>query len=960
MSGAHLLEACLNQRLVRITDEVDGGRRVTNVQETTAARERQEEISQRFSEWVWQDPGRAARLTETYNDLFNSYVAPNYDGAHLTFPGLASTFVPHAHQRAAVARILREGRALLAHGVGAGKTATMVIAGMELRRLGIVNRPTYVVPNHMLEQFGREFLQLYPLARVLSVTKELTGREGRKKFLARVATGDWDAVIITHSAFERVPLRAETLDAYKQEQLAGVEEALTAAAQSGGDSNVKRLELAIKQREARLERMLDRASANDGGVCFEDTGIDFLFVDELHLFKNKPIVSSVEGIRTDGSNRSVDLDTKLWYLHRENGARSLVGATATPIANAISELWVMQTFLQPDVLADTGMETFDSWVATFAQQVAAIELAPDGGSYRMTSRLARYQNVPELVAQFRRTADVRIGADLDLELPALRGDAAEIVVVPPSDRLKDFVEQLVRRAERIRNGAVRPEDDNMLKVTGEGRAAALDLRLVHQHPDPAGGKIGAAASRIAGIYERVREVSYLDAEGNQSPARGGLQIVFCDLATPTGRFSWNAYDELKRQLVALGVPPGKVAFVHEAGNDEARARLFADCRNGRIAVLVGSTEKMGVGTNIQARARALHHLDCPWRPSDIEQREGRILRQGNQNDEVQIVRYATGGSFDVYMWQTLERKARFIGQIMRGDNVGRDIEDVGDAVLSFSEVKALASGNPLVIEQAGVQADLAKYERLERAHLDQQGELQRAIGWRKREASRARRRAEVVDDALVRRIDTSGDRFAITLAGRQHQKRADAERALRAELADAFASLAASDHFRLPDQHLGTLGGFDIHLSGTGGERPVLMLASNFGEDERSLVGVQRADLDPPEGGEAPAINLIARLEGPIHRLDKDRDHALAEVDRLRDEATTLEARVGEPFPHRDRLADLRRRHQEILDELAAQADVNPNDDPTSAPSCPSDPIARLDDIRNRPPDATSPVGPSL
>ena len=950
MSAAKLLEACLNQRLVRITDEWDG-KRVTNVQETTAARERQEEINQRFSEWVWQDPARAARLTEAYNERFNSYVAPDYDGTHLTFPGLVSTFVPHAHQRAAVARILREGRALLAHGVGAGKTATMVMAGMELRRLGIVNRPTYVVPNHMLEQFGREFLQLYPLARVLSVTKDLTGKEGRKKFMARVATGDWDAVVITHSAFELVPLRAETLEGYKAEVLAVIDEALDQA-QGLDHTDVKRMELARKQKEARLDKMLERAGKNDGGVCFEDTGIDFLLVDELHLFKNKPIVSSVEGIRTDGSNRAVDLDTKLWHLHRTHGGRSLVGATATPIANSISELWIMQTYLQPDVLAEAGMENFDSWVATFAQQVAAIELAPDGGSYRMTSRLAKYQNVPELVSQFRRTADVRIGADLDLKLPALRGETPEIVVVPPSETLKRFVRQLVGRAEKVRNGGVDPKDDNMLKVTGEGRSAALDLRLVGERSDPAGGKIGAAAERIAAIYAATRDNTYVDAEGTPSPVPGGLQIVFCDLATPSGAFAWSAYAELRRRLVALGVPADKVAFVHDARNDEARARLFADCRNGRIAVLVGSTEKMGVGTNIQARAVALHHLDCPWRPADIEQREGRILRQGNQNDEVQIVRYATGGSFDVYMWQTLERKARFIGQIMRGDNVGRDADDVGDAVLSFSEVKALASGNPLVIEQAGIQSDLTKYERLERAHLDQQGDLQFAARQRRREGDDCRRRADVLRDAIARRVDTSGDAFAMTIGSGRFTKRVDAEQALRDDLQRTFEEVADHDS-EFPTRELGTLGGFEIRVGGHGGESTWIDVTIVVDTREKAGFTMYPSDLktlgDDREKSSKP--NLIARLENPIHRLDQDLEQALRQVEGLTTEAEALEARIGEPFPHRDHLVDLRHRHQEIQAELAIQANESPD-----APDPPT-PRDRLDDLKHR---DDPPSGPSL
>jgi hypothetical protein len=373
-------------------------------------------------------------------------------------------------------------------------------------------------------------------------------------------------------------------------------------------------------------------------------------VDELHLSKNKPVPSSIDGVRSDGSKRAMDLDAKLWTLQRTNGHRVLCGATATLIANSIVEAWIMQTFVQPDVLAEMGLDSFDLWAATFGQTVASVELAPDGGSYRVTSRLEKYRNVPELIAGFRRTADVLVRADLDLKLPTLTDGRPTVVVVPGTDELGDYVESLVQRAEDIRARKVEPDGDNMFKITGDGRKAALDLRLVDLDPTPGGGKIEAAAQRIARIHRETRHLTYLDDAGQPSPRPGGFQIVFCDLSTPRTDGEWSAYDELRRRLVAHGVPAGEVAFIHDARNDEARARLFARCRSGQIAVLVGSTGKMGVGTNIHTRAVALHHIDCRWRPADIEQREGRVIRQGNQNADVEIVRYATEGSFDVYMW----------------------------------------------------------------------------------------------------------------------------------------------------------------------------------------------------------------------------------------------------------------------------------------------------------------------
>ena len=947
MSPEALLEASLNQRLVRVYDTHDE-RRVLNVTDTAAAREKQEEIAERFSRWVWEDDSRTARLVETYNARFNSYVPPDYGGDHLTLPGLASTFVPHSHQRAAVARIIREGRALLGHAVGAGKTATMVIAGMELRRLGLVNRPAYVVPNHMLEQFSRELLQLYPQARVLSVTKDMTGREGRRKFVARAATGEWDAVVITHSAFERMPLRTRTVERYVAEQTQAMRDDLESAQSTlddvSGDakrksrSTVKKLEARVAQQEARLAALIDAAS-KDAGVCWEETGIDFLMIDELHLFKNRTIVTAVEGVGHRGSKRASDLDAKLWYLRQARGNRVLVGATATPIANSIAEAWVMQTYVQPDVLAEAQLDRFDAWAATFGQVVSAVELAPDGGSYRVSSRLARFQNVPELVGQFRRTADVKARADLDLKLPQLRGGGPQVVVVSASDDLTDYVGTLVDRAEVIRNKGVEPDVDNMLKVTGDGRAAALDMRLVGGRPDPEGGKLAVVADRIARIYRDTRDNAYVDTGGEPSPRRGGFQIVFCDLATPGGGRAWNAYDQLKENLVAAGVPSDEVAFIHDPNNDDTRARLFAKCRNGQVAVLVGSTQKMGVGTNIHTRAVALHHIDCPWRPADIEQREGRIIRQGNQNDEVQILRYATEGSFDVYMWQTVERKAGFIDQVMRGEAVGRDVDDVGDAVLSFAEVKALASGNPLIIELAGVQADKAKYERLEQAHREEQANLQSKADGARRGLVRAEQTADDYRSAIERRIDTSGDRFTMRIEDQAFTSRADANAALRDIVSESFQSLRdrTDRHRQLPERCIGEVGGFEVHLAGYAlADNEVVTLAVRFGDRAEREIRVT------PEDAETLTTKLVERIERPIRRLEAELKLADQHLAELKDDIRHIEERIGEPFAHRDHLTHLRHRHQAITDELEAQAEsdataadrrsATPSENPADAP----------------------------
>lgn len=619
----------------------------------------------------------------------------------------------------------------------------------------------------------------------------------------------------------------------------------------------------------------------------------------------------------------MSLDAKLWALQRDRGPRVLTGATATPIANSIVEAWVMQTYTQPDVLAECGLDSFDGWAATFGQTVAAVELAPDGGSYRVTSRLARYRNVPELIAQFRCTADVRVRDDLDLTLPTVKGGRPAVVVVPASNELTDYVQTLVARAEDIRAHRVEPDDDNMLKVTNDGRHAALDLRLVDREPAPGGGKLEAAAQRISRIHHDTRHLTYLDNTGQPAPRSGSLQIVFCDLSTPKADGTWNAYDELRRRLVTHGMPAAQIAYIHDAKTDEARARLFERCRNGQIAVLIGSTSKMGLGTHIHPRAIALHHIDCPWRPADIEQREGRVIRQGNQNPEVEIVRYVTEGSFDVYMCPaTCERKAGFIDQVMRGNVAGRDLDDVGDAVLSYAEVKALATGNPLVIEQAGVQAELAKLERLARAHRDDQHRLARTAGSARAEAARRRADAQRYDAAIARRTETSGDRFTMDIDGHRHTKRVEAGHDLSCHLRQALADLTDGPGGRheLPAPTIGHLGGFSLRLDGYRlGLATEVRLTLSF---DRHGHGPELR-LRPDDLDDKRPDTLVTQLEGRLRRLETERDRAIADAEEHNRRAAEADIRTGQPFSDQQRLDQLRRRYQQIVDELSTQTDAD-------------------------------------
>uniref|UniRef100_UPI003F9C35A0 DEAD/DEAH box helicase family protein n=1 Tax=Mycobacterium sp. TaxID=1785 RepID=UPI003F9C35A0 len=623
MSAGEITKAALEQRTITVTDELDDGRRVVNPVETAAAQDKANMLQERFAEWCWEDPDRARRLLGEYNRRFNSIVLRDYsaEGERLSLPGLARSFQPRAHQRAAVARIIAEPAVGLFHQVGAGKTAEMIIAASELRRLGLVRKPAVVVPNHMLEQFSREWLQIYPQARVLAASSQDLAGEKRRQFVARAASHDWDAIILTRSAFERIPITPDSQARYIDHELGELRAMLANAQAAGGRLTVKRVEKMVLSREESLQRVLD--ADKDPGIYFEETGIDYLFVDEAHAYKNLQTVSNIPGAAIDGSKRAQDLHLKTMYLRERYGGHVATLATATPIANSITEAHVMQRYLRPDLLADAGVEHFDQWAATFGQTVTEIEMAPTGGgSYRMNTRFARFQNVPEMLRIWHVFADVKTAEDLDLPVPKLtqRPDgqrAAETVVINASPELAQYVQELGERAERVRGRAVTPDEDNMLLITGDGRKAALDMRLATGDPATGATKLEIAAERITRIWREHQDHPYNDPDtGERSPVPGALQIVFCDLGTP--RDGWNAYDELREQLTARGVPRQEIRYIHEAKNDAEKGRLFAAARAGHISVLIGSTEKMGVGTNIQARAVAMHLLDCPWRPSDVE------------------------------------------------------------------------------------------------------------------------------------------------------------------------------------------------------------------------------------------------------------------------------------------------------------------------------------------------------
>ena len=672
-------------------------------------------------------------------------------------------------------------------------------------------------------------------------------------------------------------------------------------------------------------------------------------IDEGHSYKNLRTVSNIPGAAIEGSKRASDLHVKTRYLRERHGGRVITMATATPIANSITEAHVMQRYLRPDLLADAGVEHFDAWAATFGQTVTAIEMAPTGGgNYRVATRFARYQNVPEMLRLWHVFADVKTAQDLDLPTPQLaaRADgqrAAETVVIPASPEITSYVAELGDRAEQVRARAVLPEDDNMLKITGDGRKAALDMRLATGQPVTGACKLDIAAGRIAGIWREHREQPYNDPDtGERSPTPGALQIVFCDLGTPSD--GWNAYDELRDQLTSLGVPRHQIRYIHEAKNDAEKGRLFAAARAGHVAVLIGSTEKMGVGTNIQARAVAMHLLDCPWRPADQEQREGRILRQGNQNPEVQILRYVVEGSFDAYSWQTVERKARFINQVMRGRLDTREIEDIGDNALSFAEVKALASGDPLILDKAHADAEVTRLSRLERAWQRNHQTLRSTIAAASARADTRERAIAAVTDALARRTDTRGERFAITINGTTLRERKPA-----GELLNRWAAAAQPGR----TERLAQLGGLHILAMVSpdyrnGGRELVLTL-------EGLAVEPARAPLDHAH---ANPLTLIRQLEHRVTTLGErasasapNTKHAILEGQRAREA-------LDRPFKYADQLADARRQQERIDQQIADRHHEHQDAEPAAIAGVDADTAASIAIAHRAHPQPATPARP--
>ena len=894
-SALDLIQDALNLKTPTVYDRKND-MVVINAQETEAARDRLEKIKERFKTWIWGDDERRERLCRKYNDEFNSVRLRVFNGNHLTLPSSSEQITLHAHQKNAVWRIVQSDNTLLAHVVGAGKTYTMVAAGIELKRLGLATKPLFVVPNHMLAQFSSELLTLYPTANILVAGKDDFEASRRARLFSRIATGNWDAVIVTHASFEKIPVSLKTRRDFIARQIDEIETTIREERADRGTRLVKELERVKKRLTVKLEA-LSAEQKKDNTLTFEELGIDRLFIDEAHKFKNLFYVTKmtrVAGLPQTASERAFDLFLKVQHIQEKNNGAGVVFATGTPISNTMAEMFTMQRYLQMGTLRRNSLQHFDSWAGTFGEAVTSMELSPDGSGYRLQSRFARFVNVPELMQQFRQVADVQTAEMLKLPVPKLDQGRPITVSAPSSPELKRFVDQLVKRVEKIKNGRVDPRDDNMLKITTEGRKAALDMRLVVPHiRDNPDSKTNYAVEKIHQIW--------LDS----APTKGA-QLVFCDLSTPQpGTRLFSVYDDVRAKLIERGIPAGEIGFMQDANDDASKAMLFRSVREGKVRILLGSTLKMGEGTNVQTRLVALHHLDAPWRPADIEQREGRIIRQGNQNEYVKIFRYVTEGSFDAYMWQTLETKCRFIAQVMTGDATVRRAEDVDSAALTYAEVKAIASGNPLVIEKATIDAEVMRLTRLKRQHAESLYQMRYRIKRLGDGAELLEREIANIREDLRTRTTTRGDNFFMRVKNETFTDRVKAGRAL------VFVAAAVKPFES--SKTVGSIGGFPISVE-------------RF--DERVTLLIHAKHSYRANVSESPA-GTIASLEHALESFDdrlRERETDLAQSCR---QSADLAKQLDQPFEHEEKLVDATERQQEIiaaLDITKNQASPNVDD----------------------------------
>ena len=888
VNAYELLELSLNLRDVQVSDVkiIDGKeKRIPNTKETIKARNAQDALRHAFKDWVFDDPARRERLVGYYNEHFNTTRPREFDGSHLTLPGINPSIQLYSHQKDAVARILYGGNALLAHCVGAGKTWTMAAAAMELRRLGLSHKPMFVVPNSLTEQWGTEFQQLYPGANILVATEADFTKENRKAFCARIATGDYDAVIIGHTQFEKIPLSPENERRHIERQLDALELSLTDAKRNKDlNFTVKRLESSKKKLETRLEKLMD-AKEKDDVVTFEELGVDRLFVDEADEFKNLALFTkmrNVGGINTSAAQKSEDMLAKCEYLNEKTDYHSVCFATGTPVSNSMTELYTMMRYLQNDTLESVNMTDFDSWASNFGETVTAMELAPEGTGYRTKTRFAKFCNLPELINLWRQAADIQTADMLDLQRPEVE---YHNVKAQPTAAQQAMVQELGKRADRVRSGAVAPYEDNMLAITNDGRKLALDQRLADPSlADDPGSKLNMVVENVFNTWE------------SSKPTKG-TQLIFCDLATPSaagkdsGRFC--AYDDIRDKLIAKGVPADQIAYIHDADTPAKKNALSSKMKSGAIRVLIGSTAKMGAGFNVQERLVALHHVDCPWRPRDVEQRDGRILRQGNTNEKVHIYRYVTEGTFDSYNWQTVENKQKFISQVVTGKSPARTCDDIDDAALSYAEVKALAAGDPEIKERMELDVDVQKLSVLRTAYHNDQYKLEDDVNVNlphsivKKENMIAALKADNTT-LTVNHAQTEGATFRIELNGKTYTTKDKAGEALLTMIADERRKISQNMEGKLSyddTRSIGSYCGFKLELK-----------RSLMDEVRICIHGATKRMVEPGDN----VAGCIQRMNNAMNDIGKfigDNEQSLARLHEQLDEA---KANLGKPWPLED------------------------------------------------------------
>ena len=876
INGYKIIEETLNLKDVRIFDYVedeDGKRKaVLNKKETAIAQAKQELIKQGFQDWVWADPTRREKLTKMYNEKFNSIRPREYDGSHITFNGMNPEIELREHQKNAVAHILYGGNTLLAHAVGAGKTFEMVAAAMESKRLGLCNKSLFVVPNHLTEQWAAEFLQLYPAANILVATKKDFETKNRKKFCGRIATGDYDAVIIGHSQFEKIPMSIERQRAILEQQLEELTDGIADLKRNRGENfSIKQLEKSRKAVKQKLEKLNDQ-SRKDDVVTFEELGVDRLFIDESHYYKNLYLYTkmrNVGGIAQTEAQKSSDLFMKCRYLDELTGGRGTVFATGTPISNSMVELYTIQRYLQYNTLVKNNLQHFDAWASTFGETVTAVELTPEGTGYRAKTRFAKFYNLPELMAMFKEVADIKTADMLDLPVPQAH---YHNIAVKPSEMQKEMVASLAERAEKVRSGAVDSSVDNMLKITNDGRKLALDQRMLNDMlPDFEDSKINACVDNIYRIWAETAD-------------KKSAQLVFCDLSTPKNDGTFSVYNDIRKKLIERGIPESEVRFIHEADTDIKKKELFQKTRKGEVRVLLGSTQKMGAGTNVQDKLIALHDVDCPWRPSDLEQRSGRIIRQGNSNPDVDIFRYVTEQTFDAYLYQLVEGKQKFASQIMTSKSPVRSAEDIDETALSYAEIKMLATGNPYIKEKMDLDIQVQKLKLLKSNFLSEKyrledkiikyypqqiTSLQNEIEGLKQDVETAKRNPKPTDDHFV----------GMEINGVFYSEKAEAGKAI----IEACKLMSSPEPI-----YLGKYRGFDMELSFNTLER-TYMIKIKGSTSRKAFLGMY-------------SYGNIARIDNGVEKFSEALSFAENELANTKAQFETAKTEVEKPFAQDEEL----------------------------------------------------------